>query len=131
MTNDEAAAAANVREIKPRRRMISLTNEAKEARILKRAYPLGRPVLVTTEHRGVFFGYATKTSGKTIRLKRCRNCIYWSKDVKGFMGLAVVGPSPACRVGPAVEEMELRGITAVAAVDDAAVDRWEAAPWQA
>lgn len=47
-----------------------------------------RPVIVTTEHRGVFFGYATNTDGETIDLKRARLCVYWSADVKGFMGLA-------------------------------------------
>ena len=31
-----------------------------------------RPVIVTTEHRGVFFGYATDTSGDAIYLKRAR-----------------------------------------------------------
>lgn len=30
----------------------------------------GRPVIVCTEHRGVFFGYADDTSGTTINLKR-------------------------------------------------------------
>jgi hypothetical protein len=37
----------------------------------------GRPVIVTTEYRGVFFGYATDTSGDTIALERARNVIYW------------------------------------------------------
>jgi len=32
--------------------------------------PKERAVLVTTAHRGVFFGYATKTDGETIDLKR-------------------------------------------------------------
>ena len=59
-----------------------------------------RPVIVTTEHRGVFFGYATDTDGETISLKRSRLCIYWSADVKGFMGLAAAGPSSPCRIGP-------------------------------
>ena len=35
-----------------------------------------RAVLVTTEHRGVFFGYATETDGATITLRNARNCIY-------------------------------------------------------
>lgn len=87
-----------------------------------------RPVLVTTEFRGVFFGYAGDTSGDVIKLSRARNCIYWSRDVKGFEGLAVTGPSDGCRVGPAAD-IELRKITAVAEVTPAAVDRWEAAPW--
>jgi hypothetical protein len=62
-----------------------------------------RPVLVTTEFRGVFFGYATETSGDTIHLKRARNCVYWSSDVKGFAGLAATGPTKSCRIGPAVD----------------------------
>jgi hypothetical protein len=87
-----------------------------------------RAVLVTTAHRGVFFGYATDTSGATIFLRRARNCIYWSADMKGFMGLAAFGPSETCRIGPAAD-IELRDITCVATVTPAAVLRWEAAPW--
>lgn len=87
-----------------------------------------RPVLVTTAHRGVFFGYATKTNGETIWLRRGRNCIYWSADCKGFLGLAANGPTAGCRIGPAAD-IELRSVTAVVEVTPAAVERWEAAPW--
>ncbi len=87
-----------------------------------------RPVLVTTAHRGVFFGYATDTEGDTIKLTNARNCIYWSKDVKGFLGLAATGPTAGCRIGPAAT-IELRNITCVAEVDAKAVSNWEAAPW--
>ena len=89
-----------------------------------------RPVIVTTEHRGVFFGYATNTDGPTINLRAARLCLYWSKDVKGFMGLAATGPSAACRVGPAVP-ITLRGITSVIEVSPEAVAKWESAPWSA
>ncbi len=85
-----------------------------------------RPVLVTTEFRGVFFGYATDTSGDVIHLKRARNCIYWSADCKGFVGLAATGPTSSCRIGPAAD-MELRKITAVLEVTPDAVKAWEAA----
>ena len=87
-----------------------------------------RAVLVTTAHRGVFFGYATKTEGETIALKRSRLCLYWSADVKGFMGLAANGPSASCRIGPAAD-ITLRNITAVLEVTPDAVTKWEAAPW--
>jgi len=87
-----------------------------------------RAVLVTTEHRGVFFGYATRTDGETIALKRARLCIYWSADVRGFMGLAATGPSEKCRIGPPAS-ITLRNITAVAEVAPEAVKAWEAAPW--
>lgn len=88
-----------------------------------------RAVVVTTEHRGVFFGYASDTSGDPITLKRARLCVYWSTDVKGFMGLASNGPTKSCRIGPAVEEIELRKITSVIAVSPEAVKLWESAPW--
>ena len=87
-----------------------------------------RPVLVTTEYKGVFFGYAANTGGDVIKLKRARNCIYWSKDVRGFIGLAANGPTSACRIGPAAD-IELRNITSVSEVTPAAVAAWEAAPW--
>ena len=88
-----------------------------------------RAVLVTTAHRGVFFGYATDVKGDTIALKRARLCVYWTADLRGFMGLAAHGPSSACRIGPAAD-IELRAVTAVVAVSPEAVARWEAAPWK-
>jgi hypothetical protein len=88
-----------------------------------------RPVIVTTKHRGVFFGYATDTSGDVIELKRVRNCVYWSADCKGFMGLAANGPTKTCRIGPAAPAISLREITAVLEVSEAAVAAWESAPW--
>ena len=88
-----------------------------------------RPVLVTTAHRGVFFGYADNVDGETITLQRARLCVYWSADVKGFMGLAATGPSASCRIGPPAT-ITLRAITAVAEVTPAAVKAWEAAPWR-
>lgn len=87
-----------------------------------------RPVLVTTEHRGVFFGYAADTSGDPIVLERARLCVYWSSDVKGFMGLAANGPSSFCRIGPPAK-IELRKITAVLEVTSEAVKKWETGPW--
>jgi hypothetical protein len=87
-----------------------------------------RPVLVTTEFRGVFFGYATNTNGSTITLKRARNCVYWPASNRGFLGLAESGPMTGARVGPPAD-IELRKITCVAEVSEAAARVWEAAPW--
>jgi len=42
---------------------------------VKKAKASERPVLVTTAHRGVFFGYASRTDGSTISLRRARNCV--------------------------------------------------------
>lgn len=87
-----------------------------------------RPVVVTTAHRGVFFGYAMDTDGEHIKLRAARLCLYWSADVKGFMGLAATGPSKACRIGPAAD-ITVRNITAVLEVSPDAAKRWEDAPW--
>ena len=88
-----------------------------------------RPVVVTTAHRGVFFGYATDIDGETIALSKARLCVYWSADMKGFMGLAASGPSSSCRVGPEAD-IVLRNITAVLAVTPEAEERWKKAPWK-
>ena len=87
-----------------------------------------RAVVVTTKHRGVFFGYAVDTGGETIKLRAARNCIYWSSEVKGFLGLAATGPTKACRVGPAAD-IELRDITCVASATEVATKAWESGPW--
>ena len=88
-----------------------------------------RPVLITTKYRGVFFGYAEDTDGDTVTLKRARMCVYWDKSLHGVLGLASDGPSDGCRIGKAVESIELRGVTAVIEVSPEAVEKWEAAPW--
>lgn len=87
-----------------------------------------RPVLVTTVHRGVFFGYTADSGGETITLEKGRNCLYWSADCRGFMGLAANGPTASCRVGPTAT-ITLRNITSVSEVSPEAVQHWESAPW--
>jgi len=87
-----------------------------------------RAVVVTTQHRGVFFGYAGDTGGAIIKLRAARNCISWTSDIRGFMGLAATGPSKSCKIGPAAD-IELRDITSVIACTDDAVKAWESAPW--
>ncbi len=87
-----------------------------------------RPVLVTTSHRGVFFGYATDTDGDVIKLRAGRNVVYWPPEQKGFLGLAKDGPLTGARVGPPAD-IEVRSITCVAEVTPKAVTRWEAQPW--
>lgn len=87
-----------------------------------------RAVVVTTAHRGVFFGYATDIDGEIIKLRAARNCIYWSADMKGFMGLAATGPSQSCKIGPAAD-ISLRDITSVMECSPKATAAWENAPW--
>jgi len=87
-----------------------------------------RYVLVTTAHKGVFAGYASKTDGATIKLREARLCVYWSSDLRGFMGLASHGPSKNCKIGPAAD-IELRDITSVVEVSEQAKEAWTKAPW--
>ncbi len=87
-----------------------------------------RPVLVTTAHRGVFFGYLVGKPGKDCQLRAARNVVYWSEDVRGFLGLAANGPTPGCRIGPAAN-VDLRDLTCIAEVAPAAARAFEAAPW--
>lgn len=91
-------------------------------------YEVGQALLVTTEHRGVFFGRFASLDGTTIRLTECRNCLYWPREQKGFIGLAAYGPVDGSRVGPAAD-LTLYGVTSIAVVTPEAAEKWEAAPW--
>lgn len=84
-----------------------------------------RPVIVCTEHKGVFFGYATDTTGDTIHLRAARMAIYWG-TTRGVMELAEVGPNAKSKIS-ARADIEVRKITAVFEVTDAAVKAWEEA----
>lgn len=82
-----------------------------------------RPVIVCTEHRGVFFGYAADTSGDTIKLKRARMAIYFG-TTRGVLELAETGPTAKSRIS-ARADLEVRKITAVMEVTDDATKAWE------
>lgn len=84
-----------------------------------------RPVIVCTEFRGVFFGYAADTSGDVIHLERARMAIYWG-TTKGVMQLAETGPTGQSKIS-ARANLALRKVSAVFEVTPAAVKAWEAA----
>lgn len=90
------------------------------------------PVLVTTEFRGVFFGYIDgdlpPSLPGSVTLANARNCIYWSADVGGFLGLAKTGPSDGCRIGAQVDRLEVYKVTSICPVMEAAAKRWDGAP---
>jgi len=88
-----------------------------------------KAVLVTTEFKGVFFGYlAGKASAEAVVLLRARNCIYWPAANKGFLGLATEGPLQEAKIGPRVDEIQLFKITSVARVTSVAAETWENFP---
>ena len=86
----------------------------------------GQAVLVTTEFRGVFFGYIKedKNVPSDITLTNVKNCIYWSADCGGFLGLASDGPTSGCKIGVEVSELRLFKVTSVSPVSDEAVKKW-------
>lgn len=84
-----------------------------------------RAVIVTTEHRGVFFGYATDTKGDVIQLRSARMAISFG-TTRGLLELAETGPTSRSKIS-ARADMEVRKITAVFEVATAAVTAWEAA----
>jgi hypothetical protein len=87
------------------------------------------PLVVTTSHRGVFFGYGTPTTDKTIRLERARMCVSWSSDVKGVVGLAASGPTKTCRIGPAAPAITLQDVTSIMEASKEAEEQWNLQPW--
>lgn len=92
--------------------------------------PQGKALLVTTQHRGVFFGYGQRAEKQSeIELTQARMAVSWSTDMRGVFGLAVVGPSNSCKIGMAVPVLTLCDVTAVAECTPEAVEKWEKAPW--
>lgn len=86
-----------------------------------------KAVLVTTVHRGVFFGRlaeGSKESDKTLVLTGCRNAIYWSGS-RGFLGLASHGPEGGSKIGAMAPRVMLHDVTSVSEVSDAAAKVWE------
>lgn len=93
--------------------------------------PASIPVVVTTAHNGVFFGYGDADStSKTITITQARMCVYWSADVQGVLGLAANGPSASCKVGPAAPKILLQDVTSIMECSPAATKRWESGPWK-
>lgn len=91
----------------------------------------GQAVLVTTANRGVFFGNLVgEASKEKVLLTNLRNCIYWTAESEGFLGLASAGPGKGCKIGAAVPgQSTLWDITGVYTCTDEAAKRWEDARW--
>ena len=86
-----------------------------------------RPVLVTTAHRGVFYGYLDAQADETAEimvLHNCRNAIYWSGS-HGFLGLAAHGPEKGSRIGAVAPRVLLHDVTSVSDCTDEAAKIWD------
>lgn len=85
-----------------------------------------RPVIVCTEYKGVFFGYAADTTGDRITLERARMAIRFG-TTRGVVQLAETGPTSNSKISATAPSMEVRKVTAVFEVTPAAVSAWEIA----
>jgi len=84
-----------------------------------------RPVIVCTEFRGVFFGYAADTTGDHVHLKRARMAIRFG-TTRGVLQLAETGPTSASKISDRAD-VDLRKVTSVFEVTPDAAKAWEAA----
>ena len=88
---------------------------------------MGKKVIVTTVHRGVFFGeLLSSTEAKTVTLRNARMGIYWATS-KGLFELADVGPNSKSKIGSVALEITLHDVTCVIVCSEASVAKWEAA----
>ncbi len=90
-----------------------------------------RPVVVTTEHRGVFFGFLEggDDTAKTLAITDAQMCVYWPVETHGILGLASAGPTRGAKVTPKVPRITLQGVTAVMDATEEAVTAWQKRPW--
>jgi len=86
-------------------------------------------LVVTTKHRGVFFGYGEPSDKDTIELKNARMCIYWPEENRGVVGLASDGPKKGARITPSAPSIILRGVTSVMETTKEAEKAWEKGLW--
>lgn len=85
-----------------------------------------KPVLITTKHRGVFYGYLDGRDGDCVTLTKARCAIYWGTTT-GFMELAQTGPTSKSRIGAVADRIELFDVTSIADVTADAEKLWNAA----
>lgn len=93
-----------------------------------------KPVLVTTAHRGVFYGFTTEepesiVERKIATLQNARNVVYWPVENNGFLGLASYGPKAGARVGPPAPSLTINDVTSCAECAPDTITVWEAHKW--
>lgn len=88
-----------------------------------------KPVLVTTQHRGVFAGLVPvdqDMTARTIALTGAKMAIYWG-TTKGVMQLADTGPTSKSRVSAPADVPALHDVTAIFDVTPGAWAKWQEA----
>ena len=85
-----------------------------------------KPILVSTEHRGVFAGLVPvdqDVNARTMRLEQARCAIYFG-TTKGIAELASDGPTDTSRIGAAANIGALHDITAWWEITEEAWEKW-------
>jgi len=89
-----------------------------------------KSILVTTQHRGVFFAQVSDDKDLTQKmltdLKNARMAIYWNTK-RGLMELCEDGPNSGSRIGAPADIPVLHDVTAVFAVTEKAAAKWTSA----
>lgn len=87
-----------------------------------------KKVIVTTKHRGVFFGALTNYDEDKARatLKNARMAIYWG-TTRGLYELAESGPTPTSKISAVAPRVTLHDVTSVIDVTQEAAKKFEAA----
>lgn len=88
-----------------------------------------RPVLVTTQHRGVFVGLIhgdQDVNVRTMPLKAAKMAIYWG-TTRGLMELCETGPTEKSKISAPADIAALHDITAVFDVTPNAWAKWQEA----
>lgn len=86
-----------------------------------------KPVLITTQHRGVFFGMVANDADLTPKtltdIKQARMAIYFGTE-KGVQQLADTGPTKDSRISAPSDIEVLHDVTGVFTVTPEAMDKW-------
>lgn len=89
-------------------------------------------VVVSTLHKGIFFGWTETVDipeTKKVRLDNAQMCVSFHSSIRGFMGLASCGPNAQCRVSWKVPSIEVSDVTSIVICSENAVKNWELAKW--
>lgn len=93
----------------------------------KKVTPKQKAVIITTQHRGVFFGYVSEKADMTKKIitdvKGARMAIYWG-TTKGLMELAQTGPTSKSKISSPADIPCLQDVTAVFSVTAEAEQKW-------
>jgi len=84
-------------------------------------------VLVTTQHRGVFYGRVPTDqdmTARTVRLENARMAIHWG-TTGGVLQLAKTGPTSSSRIGSEAPWIVLQDVTSITGCTAAAEKAWE------